>query len=329
MKLKKYFWFFSCFTFFLLLSLGCSSSSEDEEDFSTEQKYEVELSILFEGNWLLTGPGNETGSLNPFIADYLKSGIVRHKIWIYKADDVSTGAIPAATLDLEKSLEEDGYDFTTSITLPAGDYVIKAWSDFRESSVSEPYYDLSKFPQIMLDHHSATAGYQDAFSGSRSFKVDKTATSINITMTRCLGRYIIISEDFSDLLEETGHTLDEVRMMASYTGFYPDTYSVITDRLTDSLTGEYYVMEPEVLSDGSAIMAADFMLMNSGGSSAGLQLRMFNKEGDAVASSEPIPIPMHRNEITVIKGKFLSTPSENEGGFDLDTGFDGDFNIKP
>lgn len=329
MKIENYISVLFAVTSILILLAGCSYPHDDKEDPPSKKQFALEISVFYEGSWRLNGDDNADYDLDPYIKEYLNSGVGRHLIRIYKASDVSFNAIPVAILELEKAIEGYSYNYTISLSLPEGNYVAKAWTDFRESSATEPYYNISKFPHIMLDHHSGLTGYQDTFSGTQSFEVDCKTSSIEISMKRPVGKYLLINKDFSKFLDETSFSIDEVYILAYYTGFYPDTYSVITDRLTDSLTGEYYIVQPEFLTDGSAIIATDFMLMNSGGSSAVLQLRMVDKKGETIASSESISIPMNRNEITIIKRNLLKASSGVGGGFDIDTGFDGDFNITP
>lgn len=313
----------------LIFATGCASSADDNEEPSSEKNYKVELSFIYEASWSISGIDDIPCDLSSFISDYLNNGISRHIIRIYKADDVSSGSVPVAEIELEKEIAGEPYDFTETVSLPKGEYVVKAWSDFRESSSSEPYYDVSEFPHLMLRHHSGLSGYQDSFNGTQSFKVDEDFAAAKITMQRPVGRYIIVCEDFSHLLMSTSCSIEDVNVLSAYTGFYPDTYSLITDRLTDSFTGEYFIIKPELSTDGYAIVSSDFMLLNPGGSSAGLQLKLIKESGETVASSESISIPMKRNQITVLKCDILKSPSEGQGGFDLDTDFDGDFVIKP
>lgn len=329
MILKKYFFVLSCLISFLFLSTGCTSSNDNPEDPESDHQYEVKLSFLYEGSWGLNGIEKGNDELSPYLEDYLKNGVARHLIRVYNANDVSSGSLPVASYELERSLEEARYDFTISVSLPKGDYVVKSFTDFREASDAPHYYDVTGFPHVMLANHSGLTGYQDTFSGTQTFKVDSDSTTAEVAMTRPLGRYILICEDYANLLDEKGYKEEEVKVLVYYTGFYPDTYSVITDRLTDSLTGEKYVIFPEILSNGLAIVAADFFLMNDGGSSAGVEIKIVNKNGELLATSESISIPLRRNEITVISGKLLKSPSGDGGGFDMDTGFDGDFNINP
>lgn len=312
----------------MILSSGCSSSVDDDKEPAYENIYEVKFSIFFEGSWSLKSDDKGNEDLKPYVGDYMKKGIGRHIFRIYKANEVSTGTIPVVSYEFEISLEEGSYDFSIYASLPEGDYIVKTWTDFRETSESIPYYDVSKFPNVSLDHHSVLTGFQDAYRGSQSFRVDKDTSSVEIIMERPLGRYLLICEDYMDLLKENCFEEDDIRIFVFYTGFYPHSYSVINDRLIDSITGEYFIISPVVLSDGSAIVAADFFLINELVSSVGLELKMVNKENKVVAASEVITLPITRNEITIAKGILLKMSSGEQGSFDMDTGFEGDFIIK-
>ena len=312
-----------------MFTAGCSSS-DDEVKPLPEEEYDVQLSFSYEGNWNIRNASASDPGVSSYIEDYISAGVGRHIIKIYKADEVSSGATPAVALETDIPMTSRPYDFTMTVRLQEGNYVVKAWTDFRESTSESPYYRVTNFSQIMLDRHPGLTAYQDAFSGSKSFGVSGTlqSTSVEVPMTRPVGRYMLIAEDFTEMLEKTEYAPEELNVTVSYTGFYPDTYSVMTDRLTDSLTGENYIIKPESLADGKALVGTDFMLMNSGGSSTSLQIRIVNAKGEVIATGETMTVPMNRNEVTVISGRFLNIKSD-DGGFGLDTGFDGDINITP
>lgn len=327
MRTIKYISVLSCLIIFCFLSVSCTSNSEEVFHPDNPQRgYDITLSFSYATEWSIKNSGKDNQEINSFIEDKLKSGIARHKIFIYEASRVSSGSQPVASFEHENFLNGNSYDFSLPINLPEGDYVVKAWTDFRPSLESEPYFNLTNFPQVLLKSHSGLTSYQDSFSGSQSFHVSEASSTFEILMYRPSGRYILINDDFQKFLDEFDLQNDDVTIIIAYSGFYPDTYSVITDRLTDSITGEYYKIIPVLLSDGSALVATDFMLMNSGGSSVTLQLRAVNKKGETVASSEMMSVPLNRNEIIINNGIYLSTPSEG-GGFDMDPGFDGDINI--
>ena len=322
-----------CFFVLLLLTaslvLSCCSSTLGQQDSPRpDQKHTVELSFNFNGEWEVSDQ-QLIEEFGQYIENYLSYGIERHKISIYKADNVSSAATPVLSYDLERVISGVGYDFTLPVTLPAGSYIVKIWTDFYEIESAKPYYDNSGFPAVLLSRHSGLTCYQDAFSGSQSITVDENTSPVKVAMNRPVGRYLLSSSDFSELLKESGNSIEDVNVVVAYSGFYPDTYSVMTDRLTDSITGEYYVIKPQVASEGNAIVGSDFMLMNAGSSSVTLQIGLTDSEGKLIASSENMSIPMNRNQVTLISGKLLSKASGDGGGFDLDTGFDGDFIIKP
>ena len=111
MIFKKYNSVLFYLTFILILSAGCVSSIDDDNDLPEEFRHEVKLTINYEGNWELNENQKINETLNPYVKDYLNNGTARHKINIYKSNDVSSGSIPVASYELEKIIEEDSYDF--------------------------------------------------------------------------------------------------------------------------------------------------------------------------------------------------------------------------
>lgn len=315
---------------FMLIATSCASN-DNEITPSPEYESEVELYFNYEGEWKVKNSESLNNEILSYIESYMQEGVARHIIKIYNAQDLSAGAVPVTSFEMERPINGLPYDFMETVKLPPGNYVVKVWTDFKDPSSELPYYTATNFSQIMLERHSGFPGYQDAFSGSQSFSVTDTDTSqtfsVEVAMTRPLGRYLLIAEDFSKLIDNAKYKADELSVVVTYTGFYPDTYSVMTDRLTDSLTGEYYIVKPVVMADGSAMVGADFMLMNSGGSSVSVQLKIVNTNGEVVASGNALTIPMQRNETIILSCKLFDQTGNDDGGFGLDTGFDGDITI--
>ena len=324
---------------FTILFAACGSDFTDDPDDNGKEnpvakEYVVGLDLLFQTEMTIREySATRSGSLT-LISDSekfdsrLNKGRMHLIIGIFDASKISLSSLPVKTLEFNRSINESEYDFSTDITLPAGNYVAKVWCDFLDEGNENPFYTLFSFSQIMLTRHEGNTGFQDCYSGSTSFKVNEAESAngmlIAVSMSRPVGKYQIISEDFEEILNKEGIPRDEITSLVLYTGFYPDTYSIINDRLTDSLSGESYKMKPS--GEISGLIASDYMLMNAGGSSATAQIGLYDKSGTFIANSEVLFIPLERDFLTIIRGKLLYSSSD-DGGFGLNPDFDGDFNI--
>lgn len=327
MKFNNYISVLFYITIFAIFICGCSSDFDDENP-DLEKVFKIDLFFSYNGEWIVKDSNENEEDIKTYIEDYIQIGTAHHIIFVYQADKVSSGSQPFYKLELKQPLDGSVYDFPISLSLPTGDYVVKALTVFDDMSEKEPFYNTTGFPQVSLTRHSVLKSYQDIFSGTQNIKVNANSSEIRVDMKRPVGRYFLISEDFSSFMKETGNSPEDVNVVVAYSGFYPDFYSVISDRLTDSVTGEKYILKPVNLKNGLSVVGADYMLMNPGGSSVTLQIFILNKNWEMIASTDSMTIPMSRNETVIMRGIVLRKTSENGGGFDMDTGFDGDFVIK-
>lgn len=186
-------------------------------------------------------------------------------------------------------------------------------------------------------------------------------------MKRPMGRYEFISTDLDEFLdkavqnanEETreallraasraqsrgedtkgeifwnGLTRDEVaeaiglgnyRVVFGYNAFMPSSYNLYTDKPSDSSTGVTYESKMQVSNEGMQ-MGFDYILVDDQ-TTMNLNMSVYDSEGNLIANTSGVEVPVARSKNTVVKGTFLTV--SNGGGVAIDPGFDGDdFNIK-
>ena len=246
----------------------------------------------------------------------------------------------------------EGYDCSVDVTLPVGDYKIMVWSDFVLSGSNDHlHYNPELFNGILLisgDEHPANTDYRDAFRGTAevllesSFEV-KPAVEVDIEMVRPLCKLQIIATDLAEFIDKETKALSKVTTSVNgvltptkvdindytvkmyYTGYMPCAYNMFTDKPSDSKTGVYFESKITELNEQEASLGFDYLFINGTGSSTTVQLEVSSKDDKRVALSQPIEIPLKRNQHTLLIGKFLST--EAGGGIALNPEFAGDINL--
>ena len=119
---------------------------------------------------------------------------------------------------------------------------------------------------------------------------------------------------------------EDYRVVISFPGYYPSSYSAMDDYLENSSSGVAFATQMTVTGVGMASLGFDYVMLNnilSGGVQA--RVDVYRLDGTRVAGSKTIDIPMRRDYHTLLRGAFLSM--EGSGGVGIDPGFNGDHNI--
>jgi hypothetical protein len=244
-----------------------------------------------------------------------------------------------------------GYDCSVDLALPIGEYRIMVWADFVNPGADDHlFYESSVFNNILLhtlDEHPANTDYRDAFRGivtvSSETRVEvSTAQVIEVPMERPLCKYQVISTDLMEFIDketkaltkapdyipgvtDTKVNIDDYLVRFYYTGYMPCAYNMFTDKPADSKTGVIYESKIKELNEKEASLGFDYLFINGTGSSTYIQIEICNREGTRLALSQPIEIPLKRNQHTLLIGKFMS--SDAGGGVSISPEFSGDINL--
>ena len=241
-----------------------------------------------------------------------------------------------------------GYDFETLIELEPGNYNIMVWSDIIENENKNHHHNAENFTNITLQgkEHPACTDYRDAFRGSTTTSLkaditDKEPSTITIQMQRPLAKFEFISNDVQEFIEkETTRiqqkTLDKANNSKNisfenynitiyYVGFMPNSYSLFTDKPTDSATVILFSSPITQINDNEASLGFDYVFIKPQLSAITVQIAITTNAGEILSTSIPIQVPLNRDHHTIIRGKFLT--SDTSGGVAIDPGYDGEFNL--
>ena len=243
----------------------------------------------------------------------------------------------------------EGYDYETSLDLPAGNYQIKVWSDLVKSSADAYFYNATNFAEIVLQgEHEANTDHRDAFRGVNSISLvadimEHIPDTLDITMQRPLAKYEFITTDLKEFIDKEFEILqkeaasrgedppsrvntDDYKVVFYYSGFMPNAYNINTDKPVDSKMGVLFESKIGVLSENEASLGFDYVFVNGKKSAVTVQIGLYDKEDRQLALSEPIDVPLQRNHHTILKGSYLM--QQASGGITINPEFDGNFNIE-
>lgn len=243
----------------------------------------------------------------------------------------------------------DTYDFEANIELVPGNYSLMVWSDLVEDIDDDPHHNSDNFSGIFVqgDQHPACTDYRDAFRGSLALSLqsdvyDTEPATYEIIMQRPLAKFEFISDDVVEFIEKetsriTQHTsvtdfeasqlisFEDYIVTIYYVGFMPNTYSLFTDRPTDSSTGVYFRTTVKQISNTEASLGFDYLFIKPELSSITVQISISDALGNELSTSMPINLPLNRSHHTIVRGKFLT--SDASGGVAINPDYDGEFNL--
>lgn len=287
----------------------------------------------------------------------------RHIIKVF-ADDVEGPAPSRNNLtEVASVVINDAEDAATrrreiDLPLPAGTYRYIVWTDYGRGD-ADLYYETADFSEIVLKgerrdgllFHEGNTPRRDAFRGEGRFTVDAAGqftvpgeaqaepmAEAVIEMRRPLARFVFVATDLDDFLSRVpsrqksgGRSTDlaAYRIVMRYTGYMPSALNAFTDRPADSVTGAAVEGRISVIDaePGTAELGWDYVFTGPRESAVQVALDVYDRStGERVASTPAVTVPVQRNRLTIVRGRFLTSAAGSSVG--IDPGFNGDFNIE-
>lgn len=308
-------------------------------DYSTDM---TEWHHVYDGENIVEKSVGETKELRQ------EKGVIRYVVRAYPVAKSMYTSESGAEYILYKDLSE-GYEHDIELTLPPGDYNIMVWSDIQESEDSPGYHDATDFAEIyLIGEHAGNTDYRDAFRGSAIVSLSSEesvdlAEDITILMERPLAKYELICTDLEEFMDKeydriisrysvagvVPPTRDEVlkdyKVVFYYIGYMPSSFSLYADKPVDSSVGVKFESSLKALEGGEASMGYDYVFINHKESVITLQVGLYSPEGEKVAMTKSLVVPIKRSHHTIIRGEFLK--SNSDGGMMIDPDYEGDHNI--
>lgn len=271
------------------------------------------------------------------------SGLIRHTLRVYPAGDAVNYIKEVKVSDVVNGL----YDCDIPLELPAGNYDVVVWSDLRENSDADYFYNVGNFLSINLDRHEGNNDYRDAFRGKISLTVtDLPQQEATVEMWRPMAKFEFVATGLKAAIErETARTegmrvagsrveITQYSVTFSYPMYMPASYSAVDDRLVDSKTGISFPGKIRQISDDEISLGFDYVMINAierrqtgsrDAQGVSVMVEVRDPYGEVVARSSIISVPLRRDNHTVIRSDFLSKKAD--GGVTIDPDYDGDHNV--
>ena len=230
----------------------------------------------------------------------------------------------------------DGCDFETIIDLPLGEYEILAWSDFLVNG--SPLHNAEDFSEVTFSgDHIGCSFCREAFRGSAAISIfggdqNNHNNTYEIVMKKPLARFELLTDDLAEFLtaevarrkgEEVN--IDDYVVAFYYVGFMPIAYSLFKDAPVDSTTGMMFTSTLKPKSETEASLGFDYVFVNNKDSAVTIRIGVYDNDGYLVSLTQPIKVPLKRNNVTALRGSFITHVSSD--GILIDRDFKGDYNL--
>lgn len=302
-----------CALFFVQVS--CSPIFEDEEDCSCQPGQIFDVTLHFHINF--------TDSI--FFQSRSASSIhQRCTVYAFKR----TGDSRSYSRRGDQPDRKFQYDFDDTnlqdrkidLTLSLGTWDLVVWVDYVDSDTGYEYYDCSDFSDIIINESGGHRGndiYRDAMRGTATLLLNEETVQHDIYLVidvkRPLAKYVFITTDLSEFVERQGGDqnidLSHYTVRFFYTGFMPSEYNLLDDEPCDALSGVWYDGFINKISDTEAEIGFDYVLVGDTQTSVPVAVAVYDSSGVQVAASQSFDVPIARNHVTEVRGKFLSSTS--------------------
>lgn len=339
--------------YMICMSVLFLSSCDVYEWPETSKSVKLHLRLNYETDmtkWehLYDGVSVEEQGLGETYNNHQKYGKIRYIIRTYPISEKQrTTQNYSQEFVFTKDIAE-GYNHEVTLDVLPGSYYVMVWSDLIETSGDNYFYNANNFAEIMLQgEHQGDTDHRDAFRGTNSVTLvadveEHLPDTLDVAMQRPLAKFELITTDLQKFIDKEMEILKKeaetrgddnstrvdvknYKVIIFYSGFMPDTYNMNTDKPIDSSMGVFFESELNALNENEASLGFDYVFVNGKEAGVSVQIGLYDNENRAVASSEPINVPLRRNRHTVVRGSFLM--QQASGGITIDSDFDGNHNI--
>ena len=237
-------------------------------------------------------------------------------------------------------LREDG-TYGLELQMSEGTYDMRLWMDFarKEAPLADTYYHTENLKAISIitkPYLAYTDAKDAAYGNSSGILVTEEGATVRMELQRPLAKYRIIADadelkaylNMRDANPGVFPTIDELTVSVQYEGFFPSAYNALTGKPNDAVGGIAYTHSLSHY-DGSATeleLASDWIFVNGNASFVTATVIVSDSKGNVICRVPGVQTDYRRNELTTIRGRFL-TSGANSGGVCIDTTWDGCYDV--
>ncbi len=120
--------------------------------------------------------------------------------------------------------------------------------------------------------------------------------------------------------------VDNYYVLFRYNGFVPCSFNMFTNRPADAWTGLKFDGRIMQMDKDNTELGFDYVFVNGHESTVSVSVEVYDRDGTLLSRSQYVDVPLVRNKVTIVRGKFLTVKAE--GGVTIDADFDGEYNYE-
>ncbi len=231
---------------------------------------------------------------------------------------------------LRKELSTEELSSSIELFLMDTLYELRVWSDHTHHHSTDLHYDTENTRLVSVapkEYYSANSDSKDAFVAN--YTMSNTQTAVHtIELSRPVARYRIVShglQKYDSIAKLRGYpAVGDLSVKISYDGYLPTAYDISGSTLSGAATGYSFSSTPTNITDSSATLASDFILVPpSQESSTTVTITISTPRGEVVAQISDVLVDYRANHLSTIAGDFLTAGMG--GGIIIDTEWEDEF----
>lgn len=238
------------------------------------------------------------------------------------------------------ALQEDG-TYRFGLQVSEGDYDLRLWADYAhtDAPLADAFYHTESLKAVTLftEPYMANTDAKDVAYGNESdITMSDEGTLLSMTLQRPLAKYRIVvdADEIAEYLKmrkinpQEFPPIEELTAIVQYDGYFPSGFNVSTEKPNDAVLGMGYSRSLAHYDSSAAELelGSDWILVNGNASFVNATVILTDSKGNVVCRVPGVQIDYRRNQLTTIKGSFL-TSGTNSGGIRIDTEWDGVYDV--
>ena len=253
---------------------------------------------------------------------------LRYIVDVYAESGSQKGQRIKRIVEVQKSAIEQHNECFVEMDLPPATYSFRVWCDFVLPETTTDYL----FVTDNLSEVHYKNSYAGEHAGKEAYSANETlivsAGSMSLTKTinlqNAFGRVRIISTDLQQFMESKGIPLQDLVVKASYKGYAPAGFSVPLQFAPAQflVTGLGFQGRLSYLTEQEAQVTWDNIFVCQDETILFMDLLIYNQASVLISQVSNLRIPLYRNTLTLLKGKYLTRPAGDGGDIGIDDKFE-------
>ncbi len=297
----------------LLTAVGCESQSNEESPTGEDTVINCRVTMSVDMSVLSAYDDYEV----------TKSGADlywRCKLAIYDAADATATSTPILEDIVYPELSSElMLDVDEIYTLQAKEYKVAVWIDaVRTKDNSDNYYTTENLGTVkIMEDYVGDELDKDAMAACDILDLTQFQNAwegeyhLTLEAFHPFGQYEVITTDLIKAFSNYGLSVQDIVTKVYYNDYLTSSYNVLEQRLNDSKLGVSYNAQLVALTDSTAHITTDFVMVSSTEDEVSLQICFYDKEDNLLNTTAVSSIPIAVQKKTTVYGEFLTTSGDD------------------